>query len=339
MNRPERIDLEQRWMPLDEEQPPALLVLDESLTKAVLKCDVIGPTDLVGNFKAAARMDQASLPTIDMFFRKTPMLLHGVDQRQARKALQPCYRSIEDGLDLWLSDYALTYFESRVQQSPVSSVALVSDYLHGVNRRIVARNVGCSLDHLPPLPNNLFRLLPRAEQLLSYDQTLHTLVSFLTEQLCAQQRDPDEAWALVSVAVMGQEPLLSGLAFALSSPAPQGGWTPEALMRESAPVSMLGCRQVLADVTLEGVQFIKGQLLYICPFLTHKSMKQCSGENLIADTSYSFGAGAHVCAGRKISLKVVQAFLDAYQQCPQLIVKLKGLRFSRDINLMVQQHA
>lgn len=338
MNRPDRIDMALPVMALDAEQPPALLLLSEPLIKAVLKCDVIVPTDLVANLKTSARLEQNSLPAIGTFFSKTPMLMNGVTHREVRMGLQPIYRIIEDRLDSWLPDYAQACLQSAGPQNRVSAFSWVSGFLDGVNRRIMAVHVGCPVEHLPPLPNQLYRLLPRAEDLIIYDQSLQALVSFLAEQLSMQQRDPDEAWALVSVAVMGQESLLSGLLFSMVKAAPQGHWTAESLMRESAPVSMLGCRQVQTDVELEGVKFLAGQLLYVCPFLTHLSMRQGSCAPTSASSSYSFGSGAHVCAGRKIALKIVQAFLDAHQQCSPLNVNQQNLRFFRDINLMVQQH-
>ena len=87
MNRPERIDFAAPVVALDEEHPPALLVLGDSLVKAVLKSDLVVPYDLVGYWKLAARLSPEALPAIDAFFDQTPILLHGSAQREARKSL------------------------------------------------------------------------------------------------------------------------------------------------------------------------------------------------------------------------------------------------------------
>jgi hypothetical protein len=338
MNRPERIDFSQPMIALDDEQPPALLLLDEPLVKTSLKSDAIAPYDLLAYWKTAARLQPDSLPALNGYFHETPILLNGTRQRETRRALVPGYRRIEIGLDHWLADFSKAYVAGWANVPSVPALGLVHGYLNAVNREIIARDLGCPAQSLPALPHTLFTLLPRSEQLQDYNTKLQALLDDLQAKLISAGRSIEEAWMLVSVSVMGQEALLAGLTYGLAHPAPTGRWSAEALMRESAPVSMLVGRRVLQNVTLEGHPLLEGQTIYICPFLAHRTMAQqptlTQPENT-SEASYAFGAGAHVCAGRNIALKMVQAFLNACNDLPDLQIDCSGLKFSRDINLMV----
>ena len=339
MNRPERVALSESLMTLDEEDPPALLVLDEAQVKSILKSEAIEPYDLVGYWKVAARLPGTPLPAIESFFKKTPILLHGQEHRDVRRALTPCYRRIEVAMDSWLPDFIRAFFSTARARSGLQNIAaipFVSAFLDALNRTLIAQDLKCQADSLPVLPNKLFSLLQRSDALMDYDARLACLVHDLAARLSFQQRDPEEAWALVSIAVMGQEPLLAGLLYGLAHRADGGQWTAESLMRMAAPVSMLVGRQVLADVTVDGHPLRQGQTVYICPFLSHRSMDAQAPAGQ-ATSSLSFGMGPHLCAGRTIALKIVQGFLDGLQQFPDLSMDCRGLRFSRDINLQVDK--
>lgn len=337
MNRPERIDFTHSVAMLDEEAPPAVLVLNETLAREVLKSDAIAPYDLLAYWKAAARRPSAPLPALEGFFRRTPVLLHGAPQRDARKALMPCYRRVERALPEWLSSFSRDYFEAQSRSRPVHALELAGGYLEAVNRQIMAIDVGSAADALPPLPSGLFSLFPRSGDLQDYDAKLGALAHFLADRLAAVGRDRQEAWALVSVAVMGQEALFAALVYGMVHSASEPPWTAEALIHASAPVSMLVGRQVLRDVRLNGVPFQQGQMIYICPFLTHRAAEI---EKDIQETppTLSFGSGLHVCAGRKIALIIAQSFLDARLEHDDLIVDCTNLMFSRDINLVVRRN-
>lgn len=336
MNRPERIDLTQPVALLDEEAPPAVLVLDEALAREALKSDAIAPYDLLAYWKAAARRPSAPLSALEGFFRETPVLLHGEAQRAARKALVPCYRRIEHALPQWLPAFGRDYFQAQSRLQPLHALELARGFLEAANRQIMAIDVGCAADLLPPLPNSLFTLFPRPDALQDYDAKLAALIQVLADLLGAQNRDRGDAWALVSVAVMGQEALLAALVYGLTHEAPQAPWTAEALMQESAPVSMLVGRRALRDVRMKGVSFEQGQMIYICPFLTHQAAAVSKSAEE-APATLSFGSGVHVCAGRKIALILAQCFLDARLQQDDLSLDCSGLIFSRDINLVVRR--
>ena len=336
MNRPERVDLAQAVIALDEEDPPAAMLLGDALVKAALKSPAVEPYDLVGYWKLSARMAEVPLPAIENFFQKTPILLHGHAHREARQALLPVYRRLETALDRWLTAFSRAFFLAREGPQPVPALLLATVFVDELNRSLLAQDLGCPPESLPPLPNKLFNLLQRAQGLQAYDARLNHLVQDMAHRLQAQHRNPDEAWALVSVAVMGQEALLAALVYSLVHPTPAGRWEADALMRAAAPVSMLVGRRVLADVTLEGHGLRKGQTVYICPFLSHRALDVPTAPGKSA-ASYSFGMGPHLCAGRSIALKLTQAFLDARHACPGLAIDGTGLRFSRDINLLVEQ--
>jgi cytochrome P450 len=337
LNNPATLDLSKDWIPLNSANPPTLLVYGSELAKLVLKADTIGSYNLVTYWKLVSKLEAEKLPAVETFFEKSPLFLYGDIHANARKQLAPIYKKVEAELDSWLPSFCNEFFNNLWSDQGREPVQAVNNFLELLAKQMIARYVGDKALDLPKIPSKIFQMLLRPHELREYDQQLEALIQATGQMLIENGQEPEGAWGLVSISVMGREPLTGTLLFAmLRLPKDGERWNPEALLHESAPVDILG-REVLTDCTIADLQLKKGQLIDICPYLIHLKNESKGGQNSSHNsreqTSFSFGFGGHICPGRKITLKIVREFLRALNQQPAELFDTSKAKLVRDFIL------
>jgi cytochrome P450 len=339
MNNPSSLDLSRDWMPLDSKSPPTLLVYGDELAKQVLKADTIASYNLVSYWKRVSKMGEERLPAIEGLFERTPLFLNGPAHTKSRRQIMGLYKQTEARLDSWLPSFCQVFFDENTVHNPIEPVYFVSNFLEQLSKNIFAKNLGVKPEDLPGSPQTLFQMLARAENLRAYNETLQKLCDTTIKYLKLAERDPMDVWALASISVMGREPILGALVYALTTePKKNGVWDAETLLHISAPVSMLG-RDVVSNCEIEGLKLTQGQMIYICPYLIHLRGEklydsQPKGRNNREQTSFSFGFGAHICPGRKISLRIIREFLRQLARQPAGTFDTTGVKLVRDFTLI-----
>lgn len=336
MNKPGSLDLSQNIVELDNADAPGLLMYNETLAYAVLKSNAVVPFNPISLWKQVARLPPSELTTVDTYFRKTPLFLTGDAHKTARKALISPYKRIERLLDSWLTIFTKQFFEHYFCDKASSATNLVNAYLNGVFEEILAKELACSTDLLPPIPTGILKLVPRAEDLRLFDRQLENLVNSIKSILQTKGRDQEDAWPIVSVVVMGREPLLSAFLFGLITSPPNGKqWCGENLLHQAAPVSALS-REVVSDCMIQGIKLIQGQSVRMCPFIAHDQ----ADKHIRTDERsrwLEFGAGPHLCPGRAISIKITASFFKEFPENKRHLIDTSGLKFIRDFFLTPKQ--
>jgi len=339
MNNPASLDLTKDWMPLDSQNPPTLVVYGSELAKQVLKAETIASYNLVAYWKLVARMGEERLPAVEALFDHTPMFLHGNDHADSRKRLTPLYKEAEAALDSWLPGFCEEFFLNIKATNERNPINAVSTFLEQLARNIFANNLGCKAEDIPNLPKSIFRMLARRQTLLDYDQFLSGVVHIAQQILAKAGRDPEDAWALASISVMGREPLTGTLLYGLTNSAPnKASWDAETLLHIAAPVNILG-REVQEDCTVQDLKLFQGQLIHVCPFLLHLRNDYLKGSssrthNSREQTSFTFGFGSHICPGRKMSLKIVREFLKQLALQPPDLFETPKFKLVRDFTII-----
>ncbi len=336
LNDPSCLDLNREWVALDDTEQPPIFVYSEPLANVILKSESFSMYNIYAYWKVLHKASPIEFPALENLFEVAPLFLHGEAHRAARKKLVPPYRRIEGALDQWLSSFTEKFFQPFNSEQPVKPTTLAASYIEGVFRELLAREVGCPVQDLPPLPLELFYFLPHRNHMLDYDSKLKTLVDAMKINLAASGKDPEDAWALASIAVAGQQPLTSALIYGLiNAPANGSRWDSETLMRSSAPVSLLG-RVALEDVMFGELKITKGQTLSICPSLVHMREDYHAAEDA-APRSLAFGNGAHTCSGRRISLTITDTFFNKWENMKEVQLDTTDIRLVRDYILMPQE--
>lgn len=336
MNNPSTLDMSREWMALDKHTPPTLLIYGESLANAILRTESIATYDLVAYWKIVTQISPPGIPAVESHFQASPFLLRGEAHRHARKELTQPYRRVEAALDQWLPAYTETFFGAFQRGQSIRPKLLALDFIDGVFRQMLAREIGCEAEEIPPLPSGLFNLLPRLSSVQEFDRRLEAVAEIIEKFSGDSGKHRDEAWTLASIVVMGQQPLLGAIVYGLINEPPFGGrWDSETLMRQSSPVSVFG-REVSEDVTVNGLSLVKGQLVHVCPSLAHLHADFHSRDN-VSRKSIAFGAGPHICSGRKISLKITDAFFNQWACTDHIKIDTSGVSLVRDMVLTPQE--
>ena len=336
MNDPSSLNMSKEWIALDNHTPPTLLIYGESLTNAVLRSANIATYNLVAYWKTVTKAPPPGFPAIESHFDESPFLLQGTPHRTARKTLTPPYRSVEIELTHWLPTFTESFFTSYQTDQATRPIPLALSYIDGVFKEILAREAACSIQEIPLLPSGLFSFLPRLASVLEFDRRLEAVVQTLEAHLTKAGKSAHEAMALSTIVVMGQQPLLGAFVYGLLNPPPNGGtWEGESLMRQSSPVSVLG-REVHTECNINGLQLAQGQPLHICPFLSHMHSDAHAKHNA-SSKSLAFGAGPHVCSGRKITLEITNAFFKQWVRTKHIQLDTSGIKLTRDLLLVPQE--
>jgi hypothetical protein len=253
---------------------------------------------------------------------------------KARNALRTIYHGIEQALDLTLKEANHYYFLNLQDKKDIDLTLFLTSYIDFVNRSILAKELSVSVHAVPSFEGiQLFEFMPSTKGLKNYENKLNALVSFIENQLHDLKRSQDDVWPLVSIAVMGQEPLSGALAYGLSHPPTDGSvWSGENLTFYSAPVSIFS-RISEQHLSFGDLHLEPGDLVVFSPIICHRRSLQA---NEASNRSLSFGHGAHSCPGRKMIIKIIDAFFRDLNQY-NLDFNLEGMALKRDINLLPTQ--
>lgn len=331
INHPESLDMGREWVPLEDSEDPAILVYGEALSLALLKSDKVAPTNFIQYYKKLLRMSDHSLPTIDNIFKCSPVLLHGDEHLEARKVFSKKYRLIEDDLQNWLPGYTAHFFSNISVDHQINPIELVSNYIAGFFRAILAIDLDVNPSEIPDLPPKLFFLTHPLAKVADVESKLNELKKFLDGALLKQKRDPSEVWTLLAIVVAGFEALEGTLMYGITkSPDSEDAWEAKNLLRKAAAVNFIG-RRALDDFSIGNFSLKNNQEIYVCPDLVHKfiDLNDLSSKN----NSFAFGKGLHSCIGQAISITVIDSFLGEWaeflERCPTLAL----VKFTRDFNL------
>ena len=336
INKPEMLDPDVEFTTLDDNDPPTLFIYGESLAMRILKNNAFATYNLIDHWKTITR--QTSLPTLEKLFSKTPFFLHGDVHRQTRRSLGQPYRLVESQFQDWLPTFSANFFKQMTTLKPMKPNELASRFVSEVSGQILAHAFQVNPASIPQMSvptQSLFRFFPSPKKILDFEDKLTQVANFLLDLSIQQNRDPEEIWAYLSIIVMGQEPLYGSLTYALSHPLKHGPLNAQILLQETAPVTLLG-RQAMQDIILCDIEFKKGQALHIAPFIINNKLlsEQCP---IKASQAMEFGAGVHLCSGRKITLEITNAFITALHKHPETLPQQTNIKFVRDFILVPKE--
>ncbi len=311
LNNPSEVDLSLPFVELDSLSPPTLLITDPELAKSILKADEIRSFDLVSYWQSITQSTDTLVEPVRNHFKHSPVLLHGQAHRSARKAILPIYRSVEEDLASWIQEMTQDFFRAGARTNErLSANQFATDYITRVFRKMICNALSVQEKDFPALPGHLFSFFLRAHELLAYSNTLRALREWVAEN--TQGQLAEQADGLLSITVMGREPMIGALTYGLIQRCDRNGqpWTGASLMDEASPVSELIGREVMQDISLEGISLCEGQILHLSPFLLDQSLAS-------SESRFTFGHGPHLCLGRAIVLRIAQAFVESLALIPE----------------------
>lgn len=327
----DQLDVRDDWICLTEQDPRTYLILNEDLARELLKHQAISPENLLRIWKIINRLDQSDLPYLTEYFDHTPMFHDAEEHEIRRNSLKNIYQNIENSLDVWLSHFNQSYLARYQEKAQINIINFAVDYIEQVNKQILAKELNITPDSVPGFqPTRLFLFTPSAKNLQAFENKTGHVVNFLKKELTHLNRPISEIWALVTLNIMGQEPLLGALMYGLINKSTQGNnWTGELLCDESNPVSAIS-RIATQDITLGSLTLEKGDVIVINPQACHKHSDLNNSKN---HRSMAFGHGPHVCTGRKIVTKIIDQFFKDFEVHPIEFEPTK-IKFKRDINII-----
>jgi hypothetical protein len=304
VNDPTVLDPSKEWISLDSQTPPTILVYGERFAAGILKSETIKTYDLIGHWKMVVRGREiesahSPMPTLEKLFSETPFFLHGREHRPVRKSLLAPYRRIEQHLPQWLPDFSRRFMSELDPAIVHCPIQVVSSYIPQVFNRMLVEDLGGNPSDYPAFSvpsQSLFLFFPRPQGIKDYEANLSRLADVVLNRLKTEATDrSDDLWAILSVMVMGQEPLFGGLIYGLVEKSRLGEeWDAVTLLRESAPVSLLG-RQVLSDQEIFGVKLYKGQPIHIAPFLVNERIDRSKIDRRMHSSEGSTVNQSNVC--------------------------------------------
>lgn len=335
INNPEQLDDKLEWIALDDSTLPTLLIYGEKLGLEALKNPNFKPGDLLQYWKVLSKASEGDLTAIEVYFERAPTILHGEKHFVARRFFAPTYRRMESELPNWLATFTEDFFSLYNNHDQISPIAFAREYIQKFSRRIIAQDINVEAHELPDMPGEILQMITTLKILKAYDQRLNTLVEFIQSKLKLDGRDPDEAWSIVSTTVMGTEPLLSALVYALVLPTNDlVSFDAEKLMNESKPICVLG-REAVRDFEIGGMVFKKGQRVQV----TTDLIRSPSINQKPIPPPIPFGIGVHICPGKKLSLMVAEVFLKRWVNAKDMHHKLNKVKFFRDFVLRPRETA
>lgn len=331
LNHTAAIDFANPWVALDNLSPPTLLIIQPELARSILKAKEVRTFDLTRYWQKVTQTSDAEIPTLNAHFSQSAVLAHGNTHRITRQRLMPIYSAVEQDLLTWIDPVTKDFFiESNAGAQPMSPLQFVESYVALILRRILCRYFDLKEAEFPQLPHRLFSFFLRKDELLAYETSLRILHQWLKQ---TSRCDDQLAHDLLSITVMGKEPMIGALCYGLCNRTNTDGlpWTALSLMETSSPVSELIAREVLADAVIQDLALTAGQILHISPHILDIYESKRTGEIQEPRNAYPslpFGFGPHVCLGRGIALAIAKAFIENLTQISEL--RFKDISFFRD---------
>jgi len=295
---------------LCEGPPRALFVFDPKTAAALLRSPLVAPTSVPLFYEAVSGLSRRDFPTLFEAFARSPLPLHGSAHREARSQLTPLYHRVEEGLDEWLDDFCTDYLsELRLGRSP-DLVEAASDFSDRVGRAMASNEVSIDWRELPSLPNDIFMLFPSAKRLLALEARFAAIRDVLTRRMRELGRSEEELWPMLTLLLANRD-AVQGTLMHMFSHLRDGAAAGSATECAAAAANFsLLQRQVVQDCEIAGQQWFAGDLLQFSPHLLHLREPPPVG------TDFTFGAGPHMCQGRRLALRILDALIGALRREP-----------------------
>lgn len=336
LNNPSTLDLTSSYLKLNKSKKPPLLIYGKELGEAILKSENFIPISLIEYFKVINNISDIQFPSIERYFREAPLFLRNPAQSDTRKALSILYKNIENNLLSWLPDFTEKYFNKIKNGQNNDPVLIAEEYTYDVFKQIILTEFDCKTKEFIEFPGGILNTYKNRESLVDYDRKLNTLFKFIEKKLKLLDRPQEDAWQIISIAVMGTEPLFNSLAFAMFEDSNhERKWNAEALFYEASPISFVA-RLCTKESKINNVIIQKNQDVYVTLSLINQ-LKLNQDTNIKGKTSVSFGQGKHMCPGRKISLMIAQTFLEAWERYKDIKIKTSQINISRDLVLRLKK--
>jgi hypothetical protein len=330
------LDLGANYLALNNSKKPPLLIYGKDLGEAILKSKNFIPINLIDYFKAINNISSSSFPSIEHYFKEAPLFLKSSLQAEARTALSILYKNIENNLLDWLPDFTKKYFNKIKNDAVQNPIIIAEQFTLEVFKKIILTELRCDKNDSIEFPGGILNTYKSKEDLNVYEGKLKILLNFIGNRLAELNRPKEDAWKIISIAVMGVEPLLNSLAFAMyHNTKHKKIWNAETLFYEVAPISFVA-RLSTKEIEIENILIQKNQDVYISlNLINHLKLT----ENKIEEkkNSFSFGLGKHMCPGRKISLMIAQIFLNAWENSKEINLNTSNINISRDLVLRFKE--
>ena len=337
LNDPSSLDLGAEFLPLNDSEKPPLLIYGKILGESILKSSDFIPVNLIEYFKAINNKPNAVFPSIDFYFKKSPLFLNNQEQSVARKALSLLYKNMEDKLLEWLPLFTKNYLESIEKRAVDAPITIAEEYTLGVFKEMILTELEYSEDLHIEFPGTIFNMYKSAKDLESYDRKLFILLKFMENKLVKINRSSEDAWKILSIVVMGTEAISNILGYSMvMNQHHEKKWSAEDLAEEVAPVSYTS-RLSTKNIQINNLTIQEGQDLHVSfPLMnTIEFLKNKASER---EKSVSFGIGKHMCPGRKISLIIIQTFLDEWERFKNIKINSSHISFSRDLAFRLKEN-
>lgn len=336
LNNPSLLDLNAEFLALNSSKKPPILIYGRSLGEAVLKSKDFIPSNLIEYFKAINNIPNSKFPFLERYFKESPLFLNDINQARARESLLITYKKIEENLIDWLPAFTKNYLNGIRNNHVNNPIKIAEDFTNGVFKKIILMLLECEEELLIDFPDGILNLYKSAKSLEDYEQNLKDLFAFIEHKLIIKNNHPSDAWKIISVLVMGYEPILNSLAFSMSlNKEHEIKWNAENFLMELSPISFV-VRLSTKALILDKLNIQDGQAVYVSlNLINHLNDKQ---KKLEKNNSFSFGMGKHMCPGRRISLIIVQAFIDEWINFNEINVAYDQLITSRDLVFRLKEN-
>ncbi len=326
------------YLELEGGQNRTLFIWGPDLVNACLKSPSIVTFDFLSHWKSLAA--PTGIPEIEALFSNTPLLLNGSKHREVRHGFGRPYRDVERLLSQILSRASKDYFREHAQTISKDPIQFVRGYVATMFLKMVSppdfEPAEDDVRTVAQLSASIFKLFPTQRSVLNYEKNVQELRQFMIRIGEQNGQSADDIWLLMSMLVMGQEPLLGALTYRLAHAKDPRLRSASDLIDEVCPVQVV-FRRVEADVQFDGLSLAKGEHVYLR--LADNALDGCPESDIVANKrkAVPFGAGVHVCPGKNISLAIAQSFLDELDRENLSVVGGVSLDFVRDVAVLVRE--
>jgi len=337
LNDASSLDLSAEFLPLNHSKKPPLLIYGKALGEAILKSSDFIPMNLIDYFKVINNKPNTTFPSIDLYFNESPLFLNNQGQSDARKALSLLYKNMEDKLLEWLPSFTKNYFADIEMRGVDNPIRIAEQYTLGIFKKMILTELDCKEDMPMEFPGTIANMYKSAKDLGSYDRKLSLLFKFIEDKLLLAKRPPEDAWKIVSVVIMGTEAISNTLGYSMMmNERHENKWDAQTLAEEVTPISFTG-RLSIKDTQINNMAIQEGQEVHVSFHLINK-IKSLQDKPPEKSNALAFGIGKHMCPGRKISLIIIQTFLDEWECFKGIKINSSHISYSRDLVFRLKEN-
>lgn len=338
LNDSSLLDLKNDFYPLNQNKNPPLLIYGKNLGEAILKSKDFIPSNLLEYFKAINNIPNSSFPSIEHYFKEAPLFkTDPINQAEAREALSLLYKNIEDKLIDWLPDFTEEFFNQVKKVQINNPIFIAEQFTSQVFKKMILVELQSKDDESIEFPGGILNTYKSKKSLEDYDSKLKVLFNFVEQKLIKLNRPVNDAWKIISIAVMGSEPLSNSLAFSMVLNSDhEKKWNAETLFKELSPISFT-TRLCSQTTTINDLTIQIGQEVYVSLSLINQ-FKLPQDSDTQKNNSFAFGLGKHMCPGRRISIIIAQIFLDTWENFKEIKINSSSFNASRDLVLRLKDN-